>query len=49
VKVGVSNWALSEIREGLREGEEVVIPTDRRKLMEGLAVRTEGREEPARP
>jgi HlyD family secretion protein len=49
VKVGISNWELTEVREGLREGDVVVIPTDRRKLLEGLAVATETREEEPRP
>jgi HlyD family secretion protein len=44
VKVGISNWDLTEIQEGLQAGELVVIPTDRRKLIEGREVRTEMRE-----
>ncbi len=45
VKVGIANWDLTEIQEGLQAGELVVIPTDRRKLIEGQPVRTEMREE----
>jgi HlyD family secretion protein len=45
VKVGIANWDLTEIQEGLQAGELVVIPTDRRKLVEGQVVQTEMREE----
>ena len=45
VKLGAANWDLSEVLEGLRPGDLVVIPTDRRKLVEGLEVTTELREE----
>ena len=49
IEVGLSNWDRTEIRSGLKEGDLVVIPTDRRKLIEGQAVRTEVREESRRP
>jgi len=45
VKVGVANWDLTEIKEGLQAGDLVVIPTDRRKLIEEAAVQTELRKE----
>jgi HlyD family secretion protein len=49
VQVGAANWDLTEIKEGVRPGEMVVVPTDRRKLIEGLEVRAEAREGAARP
>jgi len=45
VKVGASNWEFSEIREGLRQGDLVVIPSDRKLLVEGAEVRAERRKE----
>lgn len=45
VKVGASNWEFSEIREGLRQGDLVVIPSDRKLLVEGAEVRAERRQE----
>jgi len=49
VTLGLSSWDLSEVKEGLREGELVVVPTDRSKLVEGLAVEVDSREEAPRP
>jgi HlyD family secretion protein len=41
VKVGESNWSSTEILEGLREGERVVINPDAPGLSEGARVRAE--------
>jgi HlyD family secretion protein len=41
VKVGESNWSSTEILEGLREGERVVINPDAPGLSEGARVRVE--------
>jgi HlyD family secretion protein len=48
IVLGVANWERSEIREGLAEGDRVVIPADRAKLIEGLAVECAPTEEPGR-
>jgi hypothetical protein len=45
IQVGSSNWERTEVREGVREGDLVVVPTDRRALSEGKEVRAEVREE----
>jgi hypothetical protein len=39
--VGESNWSSTEILEGLREGERVVINADAPGLSEGARVRAE--------
>jgi HlyD family secretion protein len=49
VTLGLASWELSEVKEGLREGDLVVIPIDRSKLLEGLAVEVDSREEAPRP
>jgi HlyD family secretion protein len=45
VKVGVANWDQTQVKDGLKAGELVVVPTDRKKLLEGLEVRPETRSE----
>ncbi len=44
VQTGVASWTLTEIKDGLRAGELVVIPTDRSLLVEGREVRAELRD-----
>jgi hypothetical protein len=43
VKIGAANWDQTQIKEGLKAGEMVVVPTDRKKLIEGQEVRAEER------
>jgi len=49
VKVGASNWEQTEIKDGLRLGEWVVVPMDRKSLVEGKEVKVERREEKEAP
>jgi HlyD family secretion protein len=41
VKVGESNWSSTEILEGLREGDRVIINPDVPGLTDGARVRVE--------
>jgi HlyD family secretion protein len=38
VKIGISNWDFTEIIEGIREGEQIVIPSEVKKIKNGVPV-----------
>lgn len=38
IKTGISNWQYTEVLEGLREGEQIVLPQGRDDLQVGLTV-----------
>jgi len=42
VKVGIFNYTTTEILEGLKEGEAVILPSDKVELQDGLKVIPEG-------
>lgn len=43
LEIGLANWEVSEVRSGLREGEQVILPSDAVSLKDGLRVRAKAR------